>query len=180
MTQDNLLRRAVTAALVAGTMAWPLGAAVDPAAERIAGSSSAEIRAELVASADPEMRFSNGLTPLHYAARVGHLEVIRILVLEAGVDPNILSARNFVTPLHSASLRFDRKSASASETASFNGEVTPEVQRRLPADPVALPPALGQAAGETGLPARCRARPGPADGHAPGLPENRSRRKAFI
>ncbi len=119
MTHDFLLRRAVTAALVAGTMAGPLGAAVDPAAERIAGSSPAEIRAELAAGADPEMRFSNGLTPLHYAARVGHLEAIRILVIEAGVDPNILSARNFVTPLHSASLRFDRKSASASETASL-------------------------------------------------------------
>ena len=61
-----------------------------------------------------------------------------------------------------------------------DGKVTPEVQRRLLADPVALPPALDRAVGETGLPARRGACPGPADEHAPGPPENRSRRKGVM
>ncbi len=46
------------------------------------------------------LRDPNGLTPLHHAARLGHIEIMALLV-DTGVDVNILSS-NLETPLHMA------------------------------------------------------------------------------
>ena len=51
----------------------------------------------------------DGLTPLHHAARLGHIEIIDILVSK-GADVNILSS-NRETPLHSAALTGKRDAA---------------------------------------------------------------------
>ena len=49
---------------------------------------------------NPNAKDSDGSTPLHWAARSGHVEVVRCLV-EGGADKNVVTS-NGSTPLHLA------------------------------------------------------------------------------
>ena len=53
--------------------------------------------------ADPTARDKNGLTPLHFAAGLGHAEAITALI-EGGADPAARN-KNGLTPLHWAVVR---------------------------------------------------------------------------
>jgi hypothetical protein len=59
------------------------------------------IREHLALGADVNERDSSGVAPLHYAARMGHTDIIGILVSN-GADPDIVSAEGGNTPLHLA------------------------------------------------------------------------------
>jgi uncharacterized protein (DUF2384 family) len=54
----------------------------------------------LECGADPNVQGCSGDVPLHYAARFGHLGIVRIL-LNSGADPNIRN-RDGKTPLDQA------------------------------------------------------------------------------
>ena len=59
---------------------------------------------------DPNVRERHGITPLHYAARNGHLEVVEFL-LEHGADPNARIKYGY-TPLHVAAFHCNDVAAS--------------------------------------------------------------------
>lgn len=59
------------------------------------------MRVELGKEVDPNRKNPDNLTPLHLAARQGHLEISRLL-LEKGADPNRMQNTTARTPLHLA------------------------------------------------------------------------------
>ncbi|MEV4002295.1 ankyrin repeat domain-containing protein [Actinomadura sp. NPDC049753] len=67
-----------------------------------ASRGTAEITELLIATkrVDLDSRDKDGVSPLHYASRHGHLDPVRLL-LEAGANPNITESYGF-TPLHEA------------------------------------------------------------------------------
>jgi ankyrin repeat protein len=62
------------------------------------------VSALIAAHADLKAHTKQGFTPIHFAARVGDLESIKLL-LAAGVDANLLTAPNGFTPLLIATMR---------------------------------------------------------------------------
>jgi ankyrin repeat protein len=62
------------------------------------------VGALIAAHADLKAHSKQGFTPIHFAARVGDLESVKLL-LAAGVDANILTAANGFTPLLIATMR---------------------------------------------------------------------------
>jgi ankyrin repeat protein len=62
------------------------------------------VSALIAAHADLKAHTKQGFTPIHFAARVGDLESVKLL-LAAGVDANLLTAPNGFTPLLIATMR---------------------------------------------------------------------------
>lgn len=62
---------------------------------------AASVRLELGKGADPNRKNPDSFTPLHLAARQGHLEIAGLL-LENGADPNRRQDKTACTPLHLA------------------------------------------------------------------------------
>jgi FOG: Ankyrin repeat len=69
---------------------------------------------------DPNVRERHGVTPLHYAARNGHLDVVEFL-LEHGADPNVQD-NDGKTPLHYATTHCNF--AEASVLLDYGGHPT--------------------------------------------------------
>ena len=95
---------AITAGMAAclalsGARAQP-GCANWNGADFFGTASAGDVRACLLAGADPDARNESGATPLHFAAREGDAAAIATL-LEAGVDPGARYRRGH-TPLHDA------------------------------------------------------------------------------
>ncbi|KIJ43796.1 hypothetical protein M422DRAFT_252698, partial [Sphaerobolus stellatus SS14] len=57
---------------------------------------------------DPDVKDQNGLTPLYWAAKYGHGEVVELLLKTGVVDPNVKDEHGF-TPLHWAASNSHRE-----------------------------------------------------------------------
>ena len=71
------------------------GAASDGDAQRVA-------RLVEKGSGSGDARDSSGYSALHYAARAGHADVVRVLLESGGADPNALTCGGRATPLQRA------------------------------------------------------------------------------
>jgi hypothetical protein len=77
-----------------------------------------------------------GWTPLHFAAEVGNVEIIRLLIQDYGVDPNIRAIPTYNTPLHGAAgARMQNKVKTINELlrlgADINALCYPSKKKRL-------------------------------------------------
>ena len=69
--------------------------------QAVSREDAASVGVELGKGVDPNRKNRDNLTPLHLAARQGHLEIARLL-LEKGADPNRMQDTTARTPLHLA------------------------------------------------------------------------------
>lgn len=76
-------------------------AASDRLDRAVSQRDAALVRVELDKGVDPNRKNPDKLTPLHLAARQGHLEISRLL-LEKGADPDRMQDTTARTPLHLA------------------------------------------------------------------------------
>lgn len=114
-----------------------------PLFEAVASGDAAKVEAALNAGADPNEFFQDGqygaYTPMHTAARMGHAEVIRVLIKHGGnVNVNAIASHK-ATPLHWAARANQTEAATVlleagAEVNALAGDGTPMTPLKVATD----------------------------------------------